>query len=381
MKWSLRLGRFLGIDVSVHVTFLLLLGFLTLAHGLAGRSLGAAATGLVFFVGLFGCVLLHEFGHALAARAFGIGTRDITLLPIGGVARLERMPDRPLQELAVALAGPAVNVVIAAGLAAGLFATRAWQPWGELSATGGNLAERLLVANVFLAVFNLLPAFPMDGGRVLRALLALRGDHAWATRVAARLGQGMAVLFGFAGLFTNPMLLLIALFVWVGAAQELAATEMKSTLGAATVREAMLTEFQSLPPATPLGEATRRLLAGSQPDFPVVEEGRVLGLLVQGDLLQALRERGEDIAVRDVMRPVPLLLAPGMPLEAALSAAGQGPGLPLPVVAEGTLVGLLTAENVGEFFLVRAALSQRAPSGPATPSAGAWWPSGQRAAA
>lgn len=381
MKWSLRLGRFLGIEVSVHITFLVLLGFLTLAHGLAGRSLAAAANGLVFFVGLFGCVLLHEFGHALAARAYGIGTRDITLLPIGGLARLERMPDRPLQELVVALAGPAVNVVIAGGLAAGLLAMGAWQPWSELGTTSGNLAERLLVANVFLALFNLLPAFPMDGGRVVRALLALRGDHVRATRIAARLGQGMAVLFGFAGLFSNPMLLLIALFVWTGAAQELAATEMKSTLGGATVREAMLTEFQGVSPDTSLDGATRRLLAGSQSDFPVVEAGRVVGLLVQADLLQALRERGGEIAVREVMRPAPLVVAPDMLLEEALRVAGQGPGLPLPVVADGALIGLLTAENVGEFLLVRAALSQRPPGRPAPPPGGGWWPAGQRATA
>ena len=229
MKWSFKLGRILGIDVYVHFTFLLLLGFVGLAHWLPGRSLEAALTGMLFFAGLFVCVLLHEYGHALAARKYGIATRDITLLPIGGLARLERMPEKPSQELVVALAGPLVNVVIAVGLFVGLMLTGNWQPLSSLTTTSGNLVERLLVVNVFLVLFNLLPAFPMDGGRVLRSLLAMRMEYARATRIAARIGQGMAALFGFAGLFGNPMLLLIALFVWIGAGQEAAAVEMKSS--------------------------------------------------------------------------------------------------------------------------------------------------------
>jgi Zn-dependent protease len=169
---------------------------------------------------LFGCVVMHEYGHALASRRYGIGTRDITLLPIGGVARLERMPENPRQELWVALAGPAVNVVLAAALAMWLAATRGWAPLNSLSVSGGSFAERLLVANVFLVAFNLLPAFPMDGGRVLRALLAMHMPYSRATRAAARTGQGMALLFGFIGLLGNPFLLFIALFVWMGASQE-----------------------------------------------------------------------------------------------------------------------------------------------------------------
>ena len=201
MGWSLHLGRWLGIDVYIHITFLLLLAFIGVNHGIAARSVDAALSSVLFFVGLFICVLLHEYGHALAARRYGVATRDITLLPIGGVARLERMPEKPSQEFVVALAGPAVNVVIASGLFLGLQVGGWWQPLATLSTTSGNLFERLLVANVFLVLFNLLPAFPMDGGRVLRSLLAMRMEHGRATRIAARIGQGMAVLFGFAGLF------------------------------------------------------------------------------------------------------------------------------------------------------------------------------------
>ena len=217
MKWSIHLVRILGIDVFLHVTFLLLLGFIAITHWLAHGSLAAVISGVGFFVALFACVLLHEYGHALAARRCGIATRDITLLPIGGVARLDRMPDKPIQELWVALAGPAVNVVIAAGVGVWLAFTGTWESLFTLSTTGGGFAERLLAVNVGLVLFNMIPAFPMDGGRVLRALLAMRLEYARATRIAATVGQGLAIAFGFAGLFSNPLLLLIAVFVWTGA--------------------------------------------------------------------------------------------------------------------------------------------------------------------
>lgn len=369
LGWSLHLGRWLGIDVYLHFTFLLLLAFIGLSQGLIGRSLDAALGSVLFFTGLFVCVLLHEYGHALAARRYGIGTRDITLLPIGGVARLERMPEKPSQEFVVALAGPAVNVIIALGLFIGLKLGGGWQPLSSLSTTGGNIFERLLVANVFLVLFNLLPAFPMDGGRVLRALLAMKLNHARATRIAARIGQGMAVVFGFAGLFGNPMLLLIALFVWVGAAQEAAASEMKSSFSGATVREAMLTDFKTLAPGDTLRDATRLLLAGSQQDFPVLNRDALVGILTHRDLFAALRERGEHVVVADVMRCEFAVLAAADPLETALAPENVEKGLAMPVLADRRLIGLVTAENVGEFFMVRSALQSRGDTGhpPFTP--------------
>jgi len=365
MKWSVKLGRYLGIDVYLHFTFLLLLGFIGLSHWLADRSAAAAMEGVVFFLALFACVLLHEYGHALMARRYGIPTKDITLLPIGGVARLERMPDQPVQELWVALAGPAVNVVIAGALAGWLSFTGSWEPVSNLSTTQGGFAERLLGVNLFLVLFNLLPAFPMDGGRVLRAFLAMRLDYARATRVAATIGQGMALLFGFVGLFTNPFLLFIALFVWIGAGQEAAAAEMKSSLTGVLVREAMLTDFQALAPDATLADASRLLLAGSQQDFPVVERGQVVGLLVRADLFQALRERGQHVPVAAVMRRDFAVVRPEELLEAAFSHVRAEKGLALPVLQQGQLVGLLTAENIGEFFMIRAALGS-APRRPAS---------------
>ena len=365
--WSIKLGRLLGIDVYVHFTFLLLLGFIGVSHWMAEQSPAAAANGMLFFVTLFGCVLLHEFGHALMARRYGIQTRDITLLPIGGLARLERMPEKPMQEFWVALAGPAVNVVIAVALAAWLSLTNSWQPLSSLSATSGNLFERLLVANVFLVLFNLLPAFPMDGGRVLRSLLALRMEYARATSIAATVGKGMAVIFGFVGLFSNPMLLLIALFVWIGATQEAAAAQMKSSFSGATVREAMLTDFRGLSPQDSLADATQLLLAGSQTDFPVVNAGRVVGILDHGALFQALRERGDLALVGDVMRSEFVTLRADQSLEEALTEVRAEGGLTMAVTEEGRFVGLLTPENVGEFFMIRRALANRPPVPPRLP--------------
>ncbi|NUO80200.1 site-2 protease family protein, partial [candidate division KSB1 bacterium] len=302
MKWSWKIGSYAGIGVYIHATFLLIIGWVVWTHWSAGQSLAMTINGLLFVFALFGCVLLHEFGHALTAKRYGIKTRDITLLPIGGVARLERMPDDPKQELWVALAGPAVNVVIALALFVWLQITAAFEPVENLTVTGGSFAERLMLVNVSLVLFNLLPAFPMDGGRVLRALLATRKDYARATQIAASIGQGMALVFGFLGLFYNPFLLFIALFVWIGAGQEASAVQMKSALGGIPVKLAMLTDFRALSPHDHLTHVIELILAGSQQDFPVVDDGRVVGVLTRSDLLLALAKQGKDAAVAEVMQ-------------------------------------------------------------------------------
>ena len=221
--------------------------------------------------------------------------------------------------------------------------------------------------NVFLVLFNLLPAFPMDGGRVLRSLLAMRIEYARATRIAASIGQGMAVLFGFAGLFGNPMLLLIALFVWVGAAQESAAVEMKSTFAGVRVREAMLTDFRALSPHETVGDGARLLLAGSQQDFPVLEKGEVVGVLTHLRLLEALRDRGANAPVGEVMDREVRTASADEELDTALGRVEPGRGTMLPVIWDRQLVGLLTAENVGEFYMIRRALSGGAGSRPSAP--------------
>lgn len=357
MSWSFRIGRLAGIDVYVHFTFVLLLGFIGLSHWMQTREVAAALAGVGFLVALFACVLLHEFGHALTARKFGIRTRDITLLPIGGLARLERMPEKPMQEFWVALAGPAVNVVIAGAIFAYLLATSELVPVEQLSMAEGSFLTRLAAVNVMLVLFNMLPAFPMDGGRVLRALLATRMEYSRATNVAARLGQFMAFVFGFVGLFSNPFLVFIALFVWIGAAQESGMVQMKSALGGLPLQRVMITEFRTLAPSDPLSRAVEHVLAGFQQDFPVVEaDGRLVGMLSRAALIGALAKHGSAGLAGEVMHRTFQTADPFEMAEGVLARLHESKSPSMPVLHEGRLVGILTAENLGEFLMIQAAL-------------------------
>lgn len=364
MKWAWKLGEFRGIGVYVHATFLILIAIVVMGHWSQSQDWGRTLQGVAFVLAIFGCVVLHEFGHALTAARYGIRTRDITLLPIGGVARLERMPREPIQELWVALAGPAVNVVIAAALFAWLRLTGGLTPVEQLSLGAGPFLERLLVVNVFLVAFNLLPAFPMDGGRVLRALLATRMEYTRATQIAASIGQGMALLFGLVGFFVNPFLLFIALFVWIGAAQEASMVQLSAALDGIPMARAMLTNFETLRPDDPLAQAVDSILAGSQQDFPVVEDGRVVGILTRKDLLMGLAQRGREAPVRGVMQTDFRTVEASEMLETALRRMQTCSCHTLPVVDGERLVGLVTMENLGEFVAIQSALESAAAAAP-----------------
>jgi Zn-dependent protease/CBS domain-containing protein len=358
MKWATRIGTFAGIDVYVHTTFLILILWVGFAHWQQGRSVAAVIAGVAFTLALFLCIVLHEFGHALTARRFGIRTKDITLLPIGGLARLERMPDDPRQELWVALAGPAVNVVIAIVLGVALSVTGGFTPVDDLDVASGSFLERLLVVNIALVIFNMLPAFPMDGGRVLRAVLAIRMDYGRATQIAANVGQGMALFFGLVGLFANPFLIFIALFVWIGAGQEAAMTQMKSALDGVRLERAMITDFRTLAPTDTLASAVDLLLSGAQQDFPVVAAGTVVGILTRADLLTALARQDRASPVGNVMRRDFCVAEASEMLDAALQRLQAHDCHTIPVTRGGDVVGLLTMDNVGEFISVQAALSR-----------------------
>jgi Zn-dependent protease/predicted transcriptional regulator len=360
MKWQIKLGTFAGVDVFIHTTFLLLIGWVGYSHWLEHQNWGEVLKGVGFILTLFLCVILHEYGHVLTARRYGIKTRDITIYPIGGVARLERMPDKPIEELWVALMGPAVNVVIAAGLFAYLFVTSSLVPLNELTIASGSFIERVMLINVILVLFNLLPAFPMDGGRVLRAILAMNMEYVRATQIAATVGQGMAFLFGFIGLFSNPFLLFIALFVWIGASQEASMVQMKNAISGIPVGRAMLTDYQSLSPRDPLSRMSQLILAGSQHDFPVIDEDRVVGVITRDDFLAALTRDGQNIAVSAVMKKdLPEVDSHEM-VETALMRI-QESGVPaLPVTHGGQLVGIITSENITEYLMIRSALRSAA---------------------
>jgi Zn-dependent protease/CBS domain-containing protein len=361
MKWSWKIGRLWGIDVFVHATFVLIIGWVAYGYWMQSHSFNAVADGVAFILALFACVILHEYGHALTARRFGVKTRDITLYPIGGVARLERIPEKPTEELWVALAGPAVNAVIAVLLISYLSLTGAFNLPGSLSVISGSFLARLLTVNLMLLGFNLLPAFPMDGGRVLRAILAMRIDHLRATQIAAVVGQAMAFLFGFIGLFTDPFLLFIALFVWIGAEQEASMARIKNSLGGIPVSRAMQTTYETLAPNDTLAHAVDLILAGSQHDFPVVEGGHVIGILERDTLIKALARAGQNEPVVDVMRrDVPQVDTHEM-VETALAQLQASGAKALPVTHGGLLTGLITSENITEFLMIRSAL--RAASG------------------
>jgi Zn-dependent protease/predicted transcriptional regulator len=356
MKWSWKIGRFAGIDVYIHATFFLLIGWIGLSYWLQDNNVSAVISGVGFILALFLCVVLHEYGHALAARKFGVKTRDITLLPIGGVARLERIPEDPKQELWVAIAGPLVNVLIAAVLFIGLAMTSVLEPISQISLTGGSMIERLMITNLLLVGFNLIPAFPMDGGRVLRAILAIKLEYTAATQIAASIGQGIALIFGFVGLFSNPFLVFIAFFVWIGAQNETRMVQLKSALNGIPVNQAMLTDFRMLSTSDTLSQVVDYVLASSQKEFPVVHGDQVVGILSQPNLLEGLRKNGENSTVSQVMQK-DFETADAFEMLVNVFTRLQNCGCrTLPVLKHGELVGLVTMDNIGEFVRIQSLL-------------------------
>jgi len=355
VKWSVRIGTLFGIRIELHVTFILFVIGLALMRGFStGDPRGALATAALL-IAVFGCVVLHELGHALAARRYGIRTRDIVLLPIGGLARLERMPDQPGQEIVVALAGPAVNLLILLllGLAMGHWTF-------TVPGTHGLALELLFVINAYMLAFNLIPAFPMDGGRVLRGVLATRMSHARATRIAAGIGQGLAVVFAITGLFQgNPMLVFVAMFVFMAAGEEHALVRTQQALSGLPVSSATLANVTWLDEADPLRIAMDLLIAGSQQEFPVLANGGPVGMLTRADLLRGLREAGPGGAVGNAMTPLTDTLDPSEPLETALRRMRERGLAAMVVSRDGRVLGLLTLENVSELLLVRHALDRR----------------------
>jgi Zn-dependent protease/CBS domain-containing protein len=357
MKWSWRIAKIAGIGIYMHATFLILVAWIAVTFYAQGGSVLHALYGLLYIGALFGIVVLHELGHALTARRFGIRTRDITLLPIGGLARLERMPEDPKHELLVALAGPAVNVAVALVVSAVAIPLYGVASLADADLVGGNFLASMILVNVILAGFNLLPAFPMDGGRVLRALLAMRMDYVRATQWAATVGQAMALLFGLVGLlWPNPFLIFIALFVWMGAGQEASMAMMRSAMSGIPVGRAMVTEYHTLAPSDSLQQAIDYILAGFQQDFPVVEGGRVVGVLTQSGLLAALAKRSRDTLVEEVMQRQFETADPAEMLDNVFSRLQSRGCRSLPVVREGRLVGIMTMTNLGEFLTIRALL-------------------------
>lgn len=364
MKWSWRIARVAGVDIYLHWTFLLLIGWILFSYLMAGADWLGVWTGVGFVLALFVCVVLHELGHAMAARVFGIPTRDITILPIGGVARLDHIPEHPRQEFVIAIAGPLVNVVIAAVLAVLTLGLMGAGHLGYGALLTGRFLQNLMWANILLVLFNLIPAFPMDGGRMLRAGLATFLEYSTATRIAAGVGQVLAILFAVGGLFVfnNPFLLFIALFVYLGAAGEAQMAEVRSMLRGIPVREAMMTRFQALSPSDSLQTAATELLAGMQQEFPVVEEGRLVGMLRRADLAEGLRGSTGELRIADVMTQDCRCVNEFDLLERVMYEMHQGSCSVLPVVRGDRIIGLVDTENIGELLMIRSARGNGTPA-------------------
>ena len=373
MGWSLKMGSVAGTAVRIHVTFLLFLAWI-FGVNLIASGQEAAWSGLLFMVLLFLCVLLHEFGHIFTARAFGVNTPDVILLPIGGVARLERIPEKPSEEFLIAIAGPLVNVAIAGLLVLVGGASLQFARLANLDISGG-LVDQLAAVNLFLAVFNLIPAFPMDGGRVLRALLASRLGYVHATEVAAMIGQWVAFVLGFLGLFGNPLLIFIAIFVYLAASSEAHLVATRAMSRGVPVTSAMLTQFATLTPDEHVDTAVETLLRTSQSEFPVVDgANKPIGVLGRADLIRALRERGPNARVADVMTAGIPTVNKNRCLEDAFRLL-QEKAVPAVAIVDGLdrLVGLVTSETIGEMLMLHRALPSGVRFGP-------WGPSPRRSA-
>ena len=359
MRWSYTLGRIRGTEIKVHLTFLLLLAWF---GWLAYREAGAAAAvdTVLFLVAFFCSILAHEFGHIFMAARFGVRTPDVILLPIGGVARLERIPDEPREELQIALAGPAVTLAIVLLLAAAAAATgQAVAPRDALS-DETSILVRLLVSNLLVLLFNLIPAFPLDGGRVLRALLARRMGLVRATRIAGTVGQLFALVLGAAGVVLSaPLTMLVAFFIFLGAGAESSAVAMRMAGRGLQVAQVMVTQFRTIPVHATLAHAVELLLAGEQREFPVVDNlGRTEGMLTRDNLIRGLRSRGAVATVGEAMTATAPTVPPTLGFQEAVERL-RASGLPaLAVVdAAGRLVGMLTMDNVTDLLLVRQAQS------------------------
>jgi stage IV sporulation protein FB len=358
MRWSFTLGRFKGTAVRIHITFVLFLVWIGFSAYQRGGLL-AARDSVLFIVAIFTCVVLHEFGHILTARRFGISAPEVTLLPIGGVANVDRTPDQPYQELLIAVAGPAVNVVIATVL---FFAADAVAPLNlaEVDNPHVSLVQRLAVVNVFLALFNMIPAFPMDGGRVLRAALAMWLGWDKATRFAAQVGQIFAFVLGFLGLFGNPLLIFIAIFVYMAAASEAEMTITSSTTKNIRVEDAMETRIATIDRSSSIRDAVDTLLATSQDEFPVTGGSsfggarKLYGLLARADIIEALKSEDPNAPIAPFVRKDAPTIAPEASLDTALKQLNEGVSLGV-VDKQGLLLGLITRQSVAEVMLIKSA--------------------------
>jgi len=354
MQWSFKAGKILGIEFRIHITFPLLLLFIYLSEAARG-GVEQGLRAVLFVSAIFASVLIHEIGHALIARRYGKEAKSITLLPIGGIATMEEMPEKPIQEITMALVGPFINLAIAGIL---YIFIGGWSGIGAPHLSPGStyhFLTELINVNIILAVFNLIPAFPMDGGRVLRGFLASRMDYVKATSTAVSIGQVLAMFFIFFGIFFNWWLALIGFFLYVGAGSEKQQVMLRSVLHRVPASEAMVTDFQQLKPNEMLSEALEHIYHGCQEDFPVVGNRGVEGILTRMRVLSAIHERNFEIPVAEIMDRNFLSADLRTPLDDIYQKLSTSNKTSVVVTDNGRLKGMLCLDNISRFFMLKSA--------------------------
>lgn len=361
MKGSFKLGNIAGIGIFIHWSFTLLIAYIVYSNYRAGHNAEQIMWAVIFILSIFVTVFLHELGHALAAKKYNIKTNDITILPIGGLARLERIPEKPKEELIVAIAGPAVNITLA--LITGLFITLPEIKELTIQLSGGvnqsNFFLNFFIVNIWLALFNLIPAFPMDGGRVLRALLAMKFERHIATKIAARIGQLLAVGFIIIGFYNNPFLIFIGLFIILGAQGEVEMTQAGFILRGVFVKDIVMKQYETIDENDIVENAVKKLLNGQCKNFLVTSHNNPVGSLSRDEIIEALSNNGNRTTIDTVMNKNTLRLNSNEPIDEAyqkLIANKNG----LATVYDGQqFVGVLDTDNILEFIMIKNALGKQ----------------------
>lgn len=358
MKNSLVIGKPFGITIAIHWTFLFLIAFVVAIDLSQGLNYQQILLSVLFVLALFVCVVLHELGHSITAQNLGGEVKSITLLPIGGMANIKKMPDKPKEEFLITIAGLAVNVVIALilWLVLNSFGTINLEEMDFKTINRKNFFVMLMAANLFVVVFNLVPAFPMDGGRILRSLLSFKMTKLKATRIAKTVGKVFAVLFVILGLFYNPFLVVIGIFVYFGAQAEYRMIKYHDVLNKFKVKDILQEEYTTLHPDDTLEKAANQLIHGSDNGFIVVSEKGFEGTLTKEEIINGLANFSKQGKVKDALSETGFRVKPDSPLPGVYQEMIKNKYSIIPVFSDDKLTGVLELENIQDLILVQEAV-------------------------
>lgn len=356
MKNSLYIAKVFGIKIFIHWTFFILIIWIAAMSMREGNNITQTIYSVAFVLAIFFCVVLHELGHALTAKRFNYITKDIILLPIGGMARMDELPENPKQELLIAVAGPIVNIVIALLLSPFIN----WSQINEASLdkfalSGSNFLFSLFAVNISLAVFNLIPAFPMDGGRIFRAILSMWTGRVKATAIASRTGQFIAFIFFFLGILYNPFLALIGVFIFITAKAENEDVKSKYYLHNFKVKDAMSHHYYKLDKKSTIKDAAKLLIDVEPNDFLVTDNEKIVGTLNSDEIIKALVKKGENSKVEEAMNTKVKFISKDIDLDKVLKEFSQSNETIMPVMDNNTLIGTVNMKNILKLIMVNSA--------------------------